>query len=181
MAYTIPEIITWAKICQPLARIGEAKRLAEGDTAADVDLDIKLYITRKDVEYEYAQDQSSTNLFAMGNYLLSLCGRYLFQAQQTTIGGGSVTPVTPGLAANPYDFTVASDSFITTGTQSKVFPSSWIGYQILFVRNHITQSTINEGGTYYSWDSGTGTITLYPTGAGGQAQVGEIFQIFPVI
>jgi len=78
MAYSIPEIITWAKICQPLARVGEAKRLADGDPAADVDLDIKLYMTRKDVEYAYAQNADSAILHTMGNYLLALCGVYLF-------------------------------------------------------------------------------------------------------
>jgi hypothetical protein len=180
MAYTIPEIITWAKICQPLAAIGEAKKRAS-DRSRNVDLHIELYNTRRDVEYEYAQDQSSSNLFQMGNYLLALCGVYLFQAQATTIGGGSVTPVTPGLAPNPYDFAVSSDSFIVTGASSKTFPSSWIGYQILFIRGHVTQSTVNEGSTYYAWDSGTATLTLLPAGSGGQAISGEVFQIYPVV
>lgn len=178
MAYTIPEIITWAKICQPLARIGEANKAAS-DRSRDVDLDMKLYDTRKDVEYEYNQDPNSTNLFSMGNYLLSLCGVYLFQAQQATTGGGTITPITPSLTPDPYDFDVNSSiSFILTGATTKQFPSSWVGYNMLFIRGHITQSQVNNGSgaTYYSWDRGTAFLTLF----NGAATDDENFQFFPI-
>lgn len=94
MAYTIPQIIGWMAACQPLARIGEAERLANGDFAADVDLDIKLYMTRLDIEYAYAQNSDADIQHLMGNYGLMLCGRYLFPAQQQT-GGGTVVPISP--------------------------------------------------------------------------------------
>ena len=177
MAYTIPEIIIWAKICQPLARYGEAKRLASGDTDADIDLDIKLYMTRKDVEYAYSQNADSDILHTMGNYLLSLCGRYIFQAQATTVGGGTITPITPSTMPNPYDFEVDANSFIATGDTTKTFPTSWEGLNMLFVRNSITQSTVNQGASYYSWDNTTRLFTLI----NGAAQVGELFQIYPII
>jgi hypothetical protein len=177
MAYTIPEIITWAKIAQPLARVGEAKRLADGDDAADVDLDIKLYMTRKDVEYAYAQNSDSAILHTMGNYLLMLCGVYLFQAQQTNVGGGIITPITPGTMPDPYDFEVDGSSFIATGETTKIFPTSWQGLNMLFVRNNITQSTVNQGASYYSWDKTTRTFTLI----NGAANAGELFQIYPII
>lgn len=177
MAYTIPQIINWAKIAQPLARIGEGARRAKGDSMADVDLDIKLYMTRKDVEYEYAQDPSGDNIFSMGNYLLSLMGIYLFQAQNASGGGGSISPVTPGTIPNPYDFEVSASSFIATSATTKTFPSSWQGLNILFVRNSITQSTTNQGATYYSWDKNTATLTLI----NGAAQLTELFQIYPII
>ena len=180
MAYTLPEIIVWSKMCQPLARIGEAKKLANGDRSADVDLDIKIYITRKDTEYSYAQEPTSDDTFAIGNYLLALCGIYLFTAQQATIGGGTITPVTPpGITTpNPYDFIVGGISFISAGQTSKVFPSEWIGYNILFVRNHVTQSVLDDGigSTYYSWDKTTATLILF----NGAAVDTEVFQIFPV-
>ena len=179
MSYTIPEIIVWSEISQPLARMGEAKRLALGDNAADVDLDMKLYDTRIDVAYAYAQNADADILHIMGNYLLMLCGRYLFQSQATIAGGGSITPIVPGTGPTPpyYDFTVnASTSFILTAATSKTFPSSWIGYNILFVRNSITQSTVNDGvTTAYSWDKTTGILTLI----NGAAQTGELFQIYP--
>lgn len=177
MAYTIPEIIIWAKISQPLARIGEAKKLANGNKNADVNLDMKLYNTRADVQYEYDQDPSSDNLFLIGNYLLALCGVYLFQAQATTIGGGTITPITPSDSPDPYDFDVSASSFIITGASSKVFPAAWVGFNILFVRGHITQSVVDNGvDTAYSWDRGTATLTLL----NGAAQVGENLQFFPI-
>jgi hypothetical protein len=180
MAYTIPEIIVWSKMCQPLARIGEAKKLANGDRSADVDLDMKIYITRKDTEYSYAQEPTSDDTFAIGNYLLALCGIYLFVAQQTTIGGGTITPVTPPAITTPtpYDFIVTPSSFIAAGDTSKIFPSEWIGYDILFVRNHITQSKIDDGigSTYYAWNKATATLSLF----NGAAVDTENFQIFPV-
>lgn len=178
MAYTIPEIIVWSKISQPLARYGEAKRKASGDNAADVDLDMKLYDTRVDVAYEYAQDTESENLFAMGNYLLALCGRYLFQAQATVAGGGTITPITPGGSTpDPYDFEVGASSFIATGETTVTFPASWAGYNILFVRGSVTQSTVNQGATYYSWNRTTRVFTLI----GGAATLGELFQIYPIV
>jgi hypothetical protein len=177
MAYTIPEIITWSRICQPLARIGEAKRLVKGDKDADPDLDIKLYMTRKDVEYAYAQNADSDILHIMGNYLLMLCGRYLFQAQQTNVGGGTITPITPGTMPDPYDFEVSASSFIATGATTKTFPTSWQGLNMLFVRNNITQSTVNQGSSYYSWDKTTRLFTLI----NGAAQSTELFQIYPMV
>jgi hypothetical protein len=162
---------------QCFARIGEAKKRLSGRTF-DENLDIKLFLTRKDCEYEYAQDPNSTNLFSIGNYLLALCGVYLFQAQQAIAGGGSITPITPGLAPTPYDFIVEIGAFIEPGATTKVFPSSWIGFNILFVRNHVTQSIINDGNgsTYYSWDRGTASLTLF----NGAAVDTEPFQFFPV-
>lgn len=95
MSYTIPDIIQWGKICQPLARRAQKQQqLSQQGTLAD-DLDIKLYLTRKDVEYAYAQDPNSANTFQQANYLLSLEAPYLFAAQQITGGGGSITPVIP--------------------------------------------------------------------------------------
>lgn len=94
MSYTIPQILGWMAISQPLARIGEEKRKALGDNAADVDLDVKLYITRLDLQYAYNQSADADILFIMGNYGLMLCGRYLFPAQQAT-GNNPVTPISP--------------------------------------------------------------------------------------
>lgn len=102
MSYQIPDIIEWAKISQPLARIGESTRQVNQGGKIDVDLDMKLYNTRKDVQYAYDQDPNSANTYQQANCLLTLIGIYLFKAQQTTGGGGSITPVTPstGLTFN---------------------------------------------------------------------------------
>lgn len=178
MAYTIPEIIVWAEICQPLARIGGAKKNAKNNGSIDHDLDIKLYDTRKDLEAQYDADPDSAETYTMGNYLLALCGVYLFTAQATIVGGGTITPIIPNPIPDPYDFYVDSSSFIVTGASIKVFPVSWAGLNILFVRSFVTQSKVNDGiTTCYSWNKSTRLFTLI----NGVAQVGENFQIYPVL
>jgi len=178
MSYAVSDIITWAKISQPLARYYEAKKKANGDNSANLNLDIELYDTRKDVEYAYAQDPTSANTYQQANYLLTLCGIYLFQAQQTTGGGGSITPITPSASPDPYDFVVSSSSFIVTGASSATLPSTWQGYNILLVRNSITQSTVNDGiVTCYSWSRTTRLLTFI----NGALNAGELIQIYPLI
>lgn len=176
MAYTIPEIIIWSKISQPLARIGEAKRKSFGDNSADTELDMKLYDTRADVQYAYDQSADADIQFIMGNYLLALCGRYLFQAQATTVGGGTITPIVPGTGPTPYDFVVDATSFILNGATSKTLPSNWIGFNILLVINSITQSTVDDGVTAaYSWNKTTAGLTfIHRTIA-----TGDLIQIYP--
>lgn len=180
MSYSIPDIIQWSKIAQPLARYWETKRLGRGDSGADPNLDIKIYQTRKDVEYAYAQDPTSNETYSEANYLLSLIGVYLFAAQDATGGGGSISPITPGTSPDPYDFEVGATTSTNApikATDTSVTLSRFQGYNILFVRNNITQSTVNQGGTCYTWDKTTANFTL----VNGAAQLTEIFQIYPVL
>ncbi len=179
MAYLIPDIIQWAKISAPLARYNQAKKRATTGGSIERDLDVELYVTRRDVQYAYDQNADSDIQFTTGNYLLALCGIYLFQAQTITGGGGSITPVTPSVAPDPYDFDVdASTSFILAGATTKTLPSAWVGFNILFVRGHITQSKVdNTVDTCYAWDKANAILTLI----NGAAQLGENFQIFPII
>lgn len=179
MAYLVTDIIEWSKISQPLARYGEAKRAASGDDAADVDLDMKLYDTRIDVQNAYDADPTSNETYSSANYLLTLIGRYLFPAQQATGGGGSITPIVPGgVIPDEYDFDVDGSSFIVAGATSKTLPIEWSGLNILFIRGHITQSTVNNGvDTSYTWNKTTRILTLF----NGAAQTGENFQIFPML
>lgn len=96
MPYSVPDILNWASISQPFARYGESQRVARGDGAADPDLDMKLYNTRMDCLYEFEQDPDSDNLYAMGNYLLTLCGRYLFQATAVMGETGEIASISGG-------------------------------------------------------------------------------------
>lgn len=179
MAYSIPDILQWARISQPLARYGEANKQRKGDNSADVDLDMKIYNTRLDVAYAYAQDPTDTILIPMGNYLYAICFPYVLTAQDATGSGGSITPINPADAPEPYDFDVSASSFIATGETSKILPSSWIGFNIILVRGHITQSKVNNGvDIYYSWDRGTATLNFL--GTNSQAALGENIQIFPL-
>lgn len=176
MAYSVSDIITWAKITQPLAAFYESKSSATVGGSVDKDLHIKIYLTRKDVEYEQAKDPTGDKIYSIANYLYALCFPYILQAQAATGGGGSIAPITPGSAPDPLDFEVTASSFIVASATSKGI-SSFVGYNILFVRNNITQSTVNQGGTYYSWDKASGSFVLF----NGAAQLGELFQIYPIL
>lgn len=125
--------------------------------------------------------QTEQSLRSTANYDIWLMG--MFGAQAAILiaggGGGSVTPITPGGNPAPYIFEVSDSSFIETGESVKQFPSTWVGREILFFRGTVLQSDINTGGTYYSWDSLNAILTLLPSGASGQASVGELFQIYP--
>lgn len=165
---------------QPLAKIGESKRYSLERGSIQEDLDVQLYNARKDLEYEYAQDPSSTNLFKIGNYVLALCGIYLLRAQAISGAGGTISPITHGGAPSVIEFIVSASSLIPTGGASiDLSAHGYIGYDVLIVRSHITQSKLNDGGVYYSWDSNTAVLTLLPN-VGGEAQLGELIQIYPI-
>lgn len=180
MSYAITDIIEWAKISQPLARFGELKKKGEIGGSQEFDLDIQLYNARKDLEYSYEQSPNSNETFQIGQYVVSLMGEYLFAAMAATGGSGSTGTIT-SITPTPLEFVVSSNSFIPTGANSKNIPQ-FKGYNILFIRGNITQSTVNTGNgeTYYSWDRLTANFNLYGT-PNGDANEGELFQLYPII
>lgn len=186
MPYAITDLVNWAKICQPLARHGESKRQGVQGKTLDIDLDMKLYNTRRDVEYEYDQDNNSENLFAMGNYLLTLMFPYFFAARQASGSGGSISPISPDvLVPDDIDFIVDGSTIIPTGGTSVYLNGTGgnpdlRGYNVDFARNGITQYTTQQlgGATYYSWNRVTGLFQLLPF-SGGEALVDESFRIMP--
>lgn len=187
MAYPTLDLINWSKICEPYARYGEAKKKATDGSSVDEDLDIKLYITRLDLEYEYNQDSASENLFAMGNYLLTLMGIYFFQALQVTGSGGSISPLTPeATIPDDIDFIVDGGTLIATGASSVYLNGvggrpDLRGYDVDFARNGTVQYTTNpgDGSQYYSWNKVTGLFQLLPLGSGGEALAGDRMRIMP--
>ena len=122
---------------------------------------------------------SYTNVNARGvaNYLYWLCGIFALEGQYiiTGTGGGSVVPINPGATPNPVEFEVNASSFMVNG-QSSVYIPSFIGYNLLFVRNNVPQSIINTGASYFSWNKVTGLFTCNPA-----AFTGELFQLYPFI
>lgn len=122
---------------------------------------------------------SYTNIGARGvaNYLYWLCGNFALDGQYiiTGTGGGSVVPINPGATPNPIEFEVDASSFMVNG-QSSVYIPSFIGYNLLFVRNNVPQSIINTGASYFSWNKITGLFTCNPA-----AVTGELFQLYPFI
>lgn len=111
------------------------------------------------------------------NYLYWICGKFQLGAQYiiTGTGGGSVVPINPGATPNPSEFEVTTSSFIPEGTSTINIPA-YVGYNLLFVRNNVPQSTVNLGASYFSWNKITGQFACYPAAVGG-----ELFQLYPYI
>lgn len=155
MSYAITDIILWAKISQPFARRGEyIKQSSSGK--GDLDLDMKLYDTRRDLEYSFAQEPTSGTTFSIGNYLLSLMGVYLFIAQQQTVGGGSITPIVPATATFPLFIT--SDEFADATHYNN---SNIVGFTLAIFVNEYTQQWLIAGANTFEYTA-TGINILIP-------------------
>jgi hypothetical protein len=127
------------------------------------------------LNWQYEGNPTDNTLRGVANYLLWLCGTFGSEAQYVIsgTGGGSIVPINP--AANPIEFEVSPTSYIPNGDSTKVI-TSYLGYNLIFVRGGITQSTINTGGSYFSWIKTSGLFTCYPPAA-----TGELFQLYPTI
>lgn len=160
MALSVENIIRIAKVSQYLSAIDVANGNLFGKRIAP-STPVILYCGRKAVEWLYNLDPTDSTLTGTANYLYSLCRGYNLKANSVT-GGGIVSPINPVTAPDPYDFVVSASSFMVTGATTKNFPSTWVGYNLLFVRNGIPQSTVNTGGSYYSWNRNTAVLTISP-------------------
>lgn len=172
MAISISNIIRIAKASQYLATLDIQKGSLFGKRIAP-STPYVLYLERKAVEWMFDLDPTDITLPLTANYLYSLCRGYNLEAQNIT-GSGSVASVNPATAPDPYNFEVSASSFIATGATTKTI-STFVGYNLLFVRNGIPQSTIDLGSSYYSWNRDTGLLTISPA-----AVATELFQLYPV-
>lgn len=102
MSYSIPNIITYAKLSQFLAANDIRVSGYTNGGRIDKRLPMMLYIERKSLEWRYAQNSSDTSLFKVGQYVLALCGKYQFQAQQISGGGGTVVDATAPSVATTF-------------------------------------------------------------------------------
>lgn len=113
---------------------------------------------------------------ATSNYLNALCGKYGLEAAYLISPGGILSGITsPSAVPNPIEFLVSGSSLIANGGSS-VTISSFIGFNLLFIRNGISQSTINNGGSYFTYDKTTGVFNCFPA-----ATTDELFQLYPFI
>lgn len=161
MAYSASNIITWAKISQALAfKDQERKKYIKGGVVDD-DLHIRLYVERSSLEWEYAQNPSSDYLYPMGNYVLSLCFPYLFEAQVISgATGSSVTPSLPGISYlyNVIYKQVGVDAGAPTAGTSTFTHSDLINgtdLNFLFI-NNVTYFLTQD----FTVDYSTGTVTM---------------------
>jgi hypothetical protein len=177
MALSISDIIGIVRISGYLAQNDVQKGSLFGAMVSPLTPKV-LYVTRKSIEYIYDLDPTDENLSRTTNYLYSLCRGYNLKAQGllSQIGGGSVSSVSPATAPSPIQFEVSGSTAISAGATSGTI-SSFIGYNLIFVRGGIPQTTVNQGGgaTYYSWDKDLGLLTVSPS-----AQAGELFQLYPI-
>lgn len=176
MALTVSQKITIAKISQYLCAI-DIERGGTFGGGIDQTLPLKLYNIRKSVENQYILNPADTTLTATSNYLYALCNKYALMAQTIVLGsGGSVPGTVATVSPTPYQFTVdASTSFMINGQSSKTI-TAFIGYNLIFIRGGVTQSTVNDGiNSYYSWSKSTGIFTCSPA-----AVTSELFGLFPI-
>lgn len=139
MAYSIPDIITWSKISQVLAFYDCEKKKYTAGGFIDDDLHIKLKIERSVLEWEYAQDPTSDNLFVLGNYVYALCGQYIFQAMTTSGGGGVVVPGGGGGSGILFPLYIKSTNFST----ATLYPNTNLfGNSIIVFLNEINRFLI---------------------------------------
>lgn len=171
---TIAEKIRIAKINGYLINIAIKKGGLNGG-GIDVDLPLKIRNVRKSIEYRYALDPSDTTLEGVSNYMLSMC-IYVNEARGIIFNPGTTPGTIAGTTPSPYQFIVdAGTSFIIDGQSSKTI-TSFIGYNLIFVRNGSTQNTSADGsGSYYSWSKTSGTFIMYP-----QAYTGDVLGLFPI-
>lgn len=176
MAYSVQQILQIAEISEYIARTNEQKGSLFGQRISPYTSTV-LYMERKGVQYIYDNDPTDSTLTQTAWYLYSLCRGYNLKASNILNGGsgGSVSPVTPTIPPVPYQFIVAASGNLINAGESSVTISAFIGFNLLFARNGIPQSTVNTEPSYYSWDKETGLFTISPG-----AILGELFQIYAI-
>lgn len=177
MSLSVSDIIAIARISQYLAQDDALKGSLFGKRVAPK-TPLVLYAERKAVEWMYNFDPSDDTLRLTANYLYSLCRGYNLKARGilSESGGGSVSPINPETAPSPIQFNVSGSTLLTTGSTTATI-SAFQGYNLLFVRGGVPQTTVNEGGgaSYYSWDRDLALLTVSPA-----AQAGELIQLYPI-
>lgn len=127
-------------------------------------------------QFSGGANANNLGINATSNYLNALCGKYGLEANYLIRPGGTLSNITtPITVPTPIEFVVSGSSLIANGGNSVVV-NSFVGFNLLFIRNGISQSTINTGGSYFTWDKGTGLFTCYP-----MATTSELFQLYPFI
>jgi hypothetical protein len=131
---------------------------------------------------QYNGNPADSTLRGVANYVIFLSKGLQAQNIISGNGGGSVLPPPVYLAPNPISFVVAdSGTPIVTGNGTLLLNGSagnpdFRGYNIIFNRNNLSQSTTNNGGTYFMWNKNSGLFTVI-----GVASLGELFDIYPVL
>lgn len=181
MAFTVPQIIEIAKYSQVFANSAASKG-GIFKPVVDPLLGIKIYVIRKDVEDVYNYNPNWPGLVQTANYLYGLCGRYALAAWAVISnggGGGSITPIPPTGTLQYLEFVVSDSSAIPTGGSQYTFdtiPYDYRGFELIFNRGNIPQGRLDNGNTYFTWNSLSGAFQCFPA-----ATVDEDFQFYITI
>lgn len=129
------------------------------------------------LRWQYESLPEDENLRKVANYLYWMCGKFQVEAQFILqgAGGGIVNILNPFVAPAPLEFIVSESTAVADGDTTANF-TEFIGYNILFIRNNVPQSVINNGGSYFLWNKTTGEFTISQA-----AYTGELFQIYPFV
>lgn len=174
MALTTAQKLDIASISEYLSFVDIEKRGLFGG-GVPLNLPQKIYNIRKSIDYWYALDPTDTSLITTSNYLLALCGLYGLQAQEVVTSAGSIAPSSTSTPPLPLQFIVAASGNSFNNGDTSATLTTFAGYNILFARGGIPQSTVSTEPTYYSYNRSTGFLTLNIA-----AGTGELFQIYPV-
>ncbi len=172
---TTASIVSIYPVAQYLATIDINKRGLYGG-GVDLQLPEKIRNIGMSVERIYNDDPTDTTLTSTANYLYALMGKYGMQALRVPELTGYVADIEPeNQLPVPYDFTVTSTTIIPDGGSTATL-SAFIGCNLEFTRNNITQTTTDPGGggSYYYWNSANGQFICYP-----DAVIGESFRLVP--
>jgi hypothetical protein len=147
-----------------------------GGTAVSNRQSEMIYMVYKVLKEIYDRDNNYAGLQQVANYLYELLQKFAFKAANIVDGGGGgqVAPITPTTLPLPFYFIVDGTTFIADGASSVTMPVSWEGYNLVFARNGVTQTTVNTEPTYFTYDTSTRLLTITPA-----AVAGELFAIIP--
>ena len=171
---TVAQIMDIWPIAQYLAA-NDIQNRRNNSGAVDITLPQKIYSIGTAVQRIYDADSTDDTLPQTARYLYALCGKYGLQASVVMQTSGTVSPVTPNVPTVPYQFNVAASGNLINEGESSVIITSFIGFNLLFVRNGIPQTTLTTESSYYSWNKDTGLFTITPG-----AILSELFQIYPI-
>jgi hypothetical protein len=125
--FTIPQIINFAKISQYLAGNDKSFQLRLKSGSFIGNLEGLLYMEGYLLQNLYTLNPSSPTLISTGEYVLSLCGKYL----QRAISIANAVAIGPPVVSGPFSVSVnvgGNASFIVTVTGSAPFSYQWFDY-----------------------------------------------------
>lgn len=161
---TIQQVIQNGYVASYKCALYNAKQALFSPALAAPKSPVTILMVTNGLDWGYSGGASTDQLLTqVANYLIWISGKFYLEATTVTgSGGGSVTPVPPGgLTPSRQDFYVSSTSLLPTGTTSKTL-TQFIGYEIDFVRNGISQSTVSGEPSYFTWNKSTGVFTCSP-------------------